>query len=178
LQKVLKSEYGVRLPWHFPISRSYRFVRRIGRRRLAIAPSAEDVHDIKTTKIAIPSFLDELEGEDDDVKAERKRVQDEQYSNDCPVVMQHMRKDYETGGSTKRRVACKDVTLAIERNLVFGLLGPNGAGKTTLISILTGLYPPTSGKAVLGGYDVATEMDEVFKIIGICELIVRYLSLH
>ena len=34
---------------------------------------------------------------------------------------------------------------------IFGFLGPNGAGKTTLISVLTGMYPQTSGVGFIGG---------------------------
>jgi ABC-type multidrug transport system ATPase subunit len=51
---------------------------------------------------------------------------------------------------------------------VFGLLGPNGAGKTTLISILTGLYPPTSGDAFLAGFNVHTEIEKIYQNIGVC----------
>jgi len=51
---------------------------------------------------------------------------------------------------------------------VFGLLGPNGAGKTTLISILTGLYPPSAGEAYLAGFNVNTEMKDIYLNIGVC----------
>jgi ABC-type multidrug transport system ATPase subunit len=37
----------------------------------------------------------------------------------------------------------------------------NGAGKTTTLSILTGLFPATSGHALVGGYDIRTEIDSV-----------------
>lgn len=51
----------------------------------------------------------------------------------------------------KDKIALKPLTMKIIKGEIFGFLGPNGAGKTTLISVLTGMYPPTSGKAWIGG---------------------------
>jgi ABC-2 type transport system ATP-binding protein len=65
------------------------------------------------------------------------------------------------------RVAVKGISFAVEEGEVFGLLGPNGAGKTTAISMLTGVLPPTSGTATIGGYDIARELDKVKKINGL-----------
>ncbi len=61
----------------------------------------------------------------------------------------------------KERVALNDVNLAVPRGEFFGLLGPNGAGKTTLIKILVTLLAPTSGRALVAGYDVAKQPREV-----------------
>lgn len=61
----------------------------------------------------------------------------------------------------KELVALKDVSLEVKTGELFGLLGPNGAGKTTLIKILTTLLAPTSGKASVAGYDVASQPQEV-----------------
>ncbi|MGV8073572.1 MAG: ATP-binding cassette domain-containing protein [Syntrophobacteraceae bacterium] len=51
--------------------------------------------------------------------------------------------------------AVKDVSFEVQTGMVFGLLGANGAGKTTIIKMLCGLLPPTSGNAVVAGYDTA-----------------------
>jgi ABC-2 type transport system ATP-binding protein len=62
--------------------------------------------------------------------------------------------------------AVSGLTLAIPGGQVFGLLGPNGAGKSTTLRILATLIRPTSGTVRVGGFDVATQPDEVRRIIG------------
>jgi ABC-2 type transport system ATP-binding protein len=65
------------------------------------------------------------------------------------------------------RVAAVDgVSFSVEAGEIFGLIGPNGAGKSTLIKILTTLLPPSSGRALVAGFDVATAPQQVRKHIG------------
>src|SRR3972149_7937305 len=61
----------------------------------------------------------------------------------------------------------KGVSFAVEEGEVFGLLGPNGAGKTQTISMLTGVIPPTSGTARIGGYDILKNAYQVKKLNGL-----------
>jgi len=63
-------------------------------------------------------------------------------------------------------VAVDHVNLEVHRGEIFGFLGPNGAGKSTTIRILCGLLQPTSGTAMVGGLDVATQSEEVKHHIG------------
>jgi ABC-2 type transport system ATP-binding protein len=63
-------------------------------------------------------------------------------------------------------VAVDRVNLDVQRGEIFGFLGPNGAGKSTTIRMLCGLLKPTSGSATVGGFDIATESEDVKKHIG------------
>jgi len=60
-----------------------------------------------------------------------------------------------------------NVTLGIEKGIIFGLLGPNGAGKSTLIKILSCQSRPSSGHAYISGLDVVSDKKEVLSIIGV-----------
>ena len=62
--------------------------------------------------------------------------------------------------------AVNSLNLEIPDKTIFGMLGPNGAGKTTTIKMLTCLIQPTSGKAIVGGYDVQENPDEVRNLLG------------
>ncbi|MFB0527878.1 MAG: ABC transporter ATP-binding protein, partial [bacterium] len=63
--------------------------------------------------------------------------------------------------------AVDNLNLDIPAGEIFGFLGPNGAGKTTTIRILTGLLKPSSGQALVGGYDIQREPERAKKIIGL-----------
>ena len=63
-------------------------------------------------------------------------------------------------------VAVNDVSFTVKRGVIFGFLGANGAGKSTTIRMLCGLLRPTSGEAVVGGYDVNAETEKVKLNIG------------
>lgn len=63
-------------------------------------------------------------------------------------------------------VAVDDVSLRVEQGEIFGFLGPNGAGKSTTMMILTTLLKPTSGQALVSGYDVLTQAGRVRQSIG------------
>jgi ABC-2 type transport system ATP-binding protein len=63
-------------------------------------------------------------------------------------------------------VAVDHISLETHRGEIFGFLGPNGAGKSTTIRMLCGLLRPTSGRAIVAGYDVARQPESVRQNIG------------
>src|SRR5579864_7452013 len=63
-------------------------------------------------------------------------------------------------------VAVDHISLETRRGEIFGFLGPNGAGKSTTIRMLCGLLTPTSGRAIVAGYDVSREPEAVRQNIG------------
>jgi ABC-2 type transport system ATP-binding protein len=65
-----------------------------------------------------------------------------------------------------RFVAIDHISLEARRGEVVGFLGPNGAGKSTTIRMLCGLLRPTSGQALVAGYDVARQPEQVRRRIG------------
>ena len=64
------------------------------------------------------------------------------------------------------RRALDNISFDANQGEIVGFLGPNGAGKTTTMRILTGYMPPTSGEAVVAGYDVVEESLDVRKRVG------------
>ncbi|MCI0421102.1 MAG: ABC transporter ATP-binding protein [Acidobacteria bacterium] len=63
-------------------------------------------------------------------------------------------------------VAVDNVSFTVGRGEIFGFLGSNGAGKTTTIRMLCGLLTPTSGSARVGGFDLATQPEQIKQTIG------------
>jgi ABC-2 type transport system ATP-binding protein len=63
-------------------------------------------------------------------------------------------------------VALDNFSIDIQKNSCVGFLGPNGAGKTTTLKILTGLLKPTSGQAIINGYDITKNFREAMSGVG------------
>lgn len=76
------------------------------------------------------------------------------------IEVQNLTKSY--GGI----LAIQSLNFKVQKGEVVGFLGPNGAGKSTTMKIITGFMAPTSGQAVVGGYDVFENPIEVKKRIG------------
>jgi ABC-2 type transport system ATP-binding protein len=76
------------------------------------------------------------------------------------IELQELTKDY---GTT---VAVNKLSLNVAAGEIYGFIGPNGAGKTTTIRMMGGIIAPTSGKIIIGGFDMAQNPVEAKKMIG------------
>jgi ABC-2 type transport system ATP-binding protein len=76
------------------------------------------------------------------------------------ILAEHLRKHF---GAT---VAVDDVSFEVARGEVVGFLGPNGAGKSTTLRMLTGVFPPSSGRVTIAGFDVVREPLEARQRLG------------
>ena len=63
--------------------------------------------------------------------------------------------------------AVRDVNLQVREGELLALLGPNGAGKTTTVRMLSAILQPTSGHALVNGFDVVAEADQVRRSVGL-----------
>lgn len=65
-------------------------------------------------------------------------------------------------------VGLDSVNMNMYDNEITVLLGENGAGKSTFLSVLTGLFPPTNGTAIMNKFDIRTHMDLIHESLGVC----------
>uniref|UniRef100_A0A8B9MER2 P-type phospholipid transporter n=1 Tax=Accipiter nisus TaxID=211598 RepID=A0A8B9MER2_9AVES len=70
--------------------------------------------------------------------------------------------------ANRPKPAIDGMNITFYEGQITAFLGQNGAGKTTTMSILTGLFPPTSGTVLIGGLDIQTHMDSIRHRLGMC----------
>src|SRR6187455_3627774 len=63
--------------------------------------------------------------------------------------------------------AVDGIDISVAPGEIYGFLGPNGAGKSTTVHVLTTLLPPTSGTALVAGYDVVKDGPKIRGLIGV-----------
>ena len=176
-------EFGVPRPWYFPVTASY--WREVFGCSKGAAPQSQ-VAPTATRRIVAPwkaraggsspSGIAHLVGHTerlhngpraDDSFFERPDANltaKEQHGE--AIVITGLRKEFDTPDGTK--VAVDDVDMKLYTDQITVMLGHNGAGKTTLISMLTGLIAPTDGAINVFGRDLATNLAEVRRDLGVC----------
>lgn len=63
--------------------------------------------------------------------------------------------------------AVNDLSMEVAEGAIHGLIGPNGAGKTTTFNVITGFYPPSSGRVLYKGRDISGMRTSVIAELGL-----------
>ncbi|XP_074016380.1 ATP-binding cassette sub-family A member 10-like [Numenius arquata] len=123
---------------------------------------------------------EQLEEEDEDVKAERTAVRNAiaapAHKEKSVIIVSNLCKEYKVkqAGSVfkkkKKKMATKNVSFCVKKGEVLGLLGPNGAGKSTAIKMITGETTLTAGQVLMKRGDGATShlQDHAPAFLGYC----------
>ncbi|XP_040010578.1 ATP-binding cassette sub-family A member 2 isoform X4 [Xiphias gladius] len=157
IEAVHPGMYGLPRPWYFPLQRSYwSGSGRVetwdwpwcggGAARLSVMEEDQ------------ACAMDQRRSE------EVRGIEEEPSHLPLVVCIDKLTKVYKTGS----KLALNKLSLNLHENQVVSFLGHNGAGKTTTMSILTGLFPPTSGSATIYGHDIRTEMERIRQNLGMC----------
>lgn len=142
VEAVLPGQFGVPQPWYFFLTPSYW----CGSSRTALGKE---------------------EGDDDPEKALRTEFfEAEPEDLVAGIKIKHVSKVFRAGGQSK--AAVRDLTLNLYEGQITVLLGHNGAGKTTTLSMLTGLFPASSGRAYISGYEISRDMAQIRRNLGLC----------
>lgn len=140
IEKVFPGDIGIPEPWYFPALPTFRFIRRqMGYKSLVN-------HDAMLQERRISGA--DFEDEPTNLKA--------------GIRINNLSKAFSAKNAVDK------LNLNIFEDQITVLLGHNGAGKTTTMSMLTGMFPPTSGTAFLNGKDIRTEIDEARGSLGLC----------
>ncbi|XP_067140472.1 phospholipid-transporting ATPase ABCA3-like isoform X3 [Centruroides vittatus] len=99
-----------------------------------------------------------------DAAASNTFIEPDPINKKMGIQIKELSKMYNKG----KTYAVKNISLNMYEGNITALLGHNGAGKSTTISILTGLFPPTSGTAIINDYDIVTDSNMVHTSLGIC----------
>uniref|UniRef100_A0A8C0H2Z1 P-type phospholipid transporter n=1 Tax=Chelonoidis abingdonii TaxID=106734 RepID=A0A8C0H2Z1_CHEAB len=151
IESVFPGQYGIPRPWYFPFTKSYWFGEEYEERRHARSDH-KGPSESKCLTHAGPEgrCLDCMEEEPNHLS--------------LGVSIQNLVKIYRDG----KKVAVDGLTLNFFEGQITSFLGHNGAGKTTTMSILTGLFPPTSGTAFILGKDIRSELSTIRQNLGVC----------
>ncbi|CAL8300626.1 unnamed protein product [Arctogadus glacialis] len=138
IEAVFPGQYGIPRPWFFLFTKSYWFGEEMG----------------TTTKI--PQGCRGNAG--------AVCMEEEPSHLKAGVYIENLVKVYRHG----KKLAVDGLSLGFYEGQITSFLGHNGAGKTTTMSILTGLFPPTSGTAYIMGKDIRTELSAIRQSLGVC----------
>ncbi|XP_068003827.1 ATP-binding cassette sub-family A member 13 [Melanerpes formicivorus] len=147
---IISGQFGLKRRWYFPVTLSY-WKNLCGAER-------RKKHYLNSNML----FFNENLQEKDPAPPRWKGSCTE--GTTIGVVLLSLTKEHLDG----QKAVVKDLSLTFHRGQITALLGPNGAGKTTLISLLTGVYPPSSGTIIINGKDIRTDLSAIRTELGVC----------
>jgi ATP-binding cassette, subfamily A (ABC1), member 3 len=159
LSQVMPSEFGANKSWFFIFQPSYWMS--------CIEGAIQTSQTIIPKKVPKEENAIEMVNMDDQAPVEDvpEAFKQQVINNHC-VDIQGIRKEFKTNNGVK--VAVDNLSLTIYSGQITALLGHNGAGKSTLLSMLTGLFPPTSGTAIIEGFNIMEDLDSARLSLGMC----------
>ncbi|KAJ3258613.1 ATP-binding cassette sub- A member 1 [Chytriomyces hyalinus] len=156
LDSVLPDIYGnFKLPWFFLLP-SYWIPKQV--------KGARNVSKwLQTTERGYTrSTMTEEEG----VSLEREKALSR--NNNSAVKIARLKKIFRAYGELESKHAVRASSFTVEQGSLLALLGQNGAGKSTTMAMLAGLLRPSGGDALVYGLSIATQMDQIRAILGVC----------
>ena len=182
-QNVLPHEFGIKRPWYFLCSSNFWCKKKKIKKFIGEIEKGNDISINNNINKIIIGTNDDKNSKLEILKKRKKRneIQISNIKRDKNFEREDLYKDKTKPDDALRiigirkifddgKIAVDGVNLNFYKDEIFALLGHNGAGKTTLISMLTGLYEATEGKAYYDGYDIleGNNMDKFRSILGIC----------
>ncbi|XP_034043869.1 phospholipid-transporting ATPase ABCA1-like isoform X1 [Thalassophryne amazonica] len=138
IEAVFPGQYGIPRPWYFPFTKTYWCGENEGKNMSASLLKKDN--------------------------AEAVCIEEEPSHIEPGVYIENLVKVYSHGN----KLAVDGLSLRFYEGQITSFLGHNGAGKTTTMSILTGLFPPTSGTAYILGKDIRSELSTIRQNLGVC----------
>ncbi|RXM35459.1 Retinal-specific ATP-binding cassette transporter [Acipenser ruthenus] len=189
LDNVFPGQYGIARPWYFPLQHSYWSGPEPSLPEKPATTEEEEKSQKSSEKSVTENKTKSKEPEKKLCKHKEKRVKEEKLKKEAEaekkdaetipgnpffeaepaglvvgVAVQNLVKTFD-GCS---RPALDGLNITFYEGQITSFLGHNGAGKTTTMSVLTGLYPPTSGTAIIKGKDIRTNIDTIRQSLGMC----------
>ncbi|CAL8399525.1 unnamed protein product, partial [Arctogadus glacialis] len=188
LDHVFPGQYGIGRPFYFPVLPSY-WVTSVTQRpgppvQKSFSHPSEEPGQERPQGLSQapgePGYREHVNGQDPMEKGpwsrttgerkERKEANGQSFFEAEPdglvegVCIRDLVKRFGSGSPP----AVDGLSLSFYESQITAFLGHNGAGKTTTMSILTGMFPPTSGTATIYGRDIHTDMDTIRLSLGMC----------
>ncbi|XP_039611267.1 ATP-binding cassette sub-family A member 13 isoform X2 [Polypterus senegalus] len=155
IRMVFPGKYGIAAPWYFPVLPSF-WISCLP----CFKPGSNGRSGLLFTNVMMHSQMADPKSKDtDNVFFEGEEDLD---GLTVGVSLHGLTKMY------GKSAALQNLNLRFYEDQVTSLLGHNGAGKTTTMSLLTGLFGPTSGTVLIYGKDTRLQMDAVRQSLGVC----------